>query len=79
MFFFSCEYLVKRNLFLWSKLTFQHHYSSLQKSFWSAAHLFSNIIDARLLVMALIIVIVEMITIFMITVIIFIPSGLFNE
>ncbi len=27
---FLCEYLLKCNLFLWSKLYFQHHYSSLQ-------------------------------------------------
>ncbi len=27
---FLCEYLLKCNLFLWSKLNFQHHYSSLQ-------------------------------------------------
>ncbi len=27
---FLCEYLFKCNLFLWSKLYFQHHYSSLQ-------------------------------------------------
>ncbi len=27
---FLCEYIVKCNLFLWSKLYFQHHYSSLQ-------------------------------------------------
>ncbi len=25
-----CEYMLKCNLFLWSKLNFQHHYSSLQ-------------------------------------------------
>ncbi len=28
----KCEYIVKCNLFSWSKLSFQHHYSSLQKS-----------------------------------------------
>ncbi len=27
---FLCEYLLKCNLFLWSKLYFHHHYSSLQ-------------------------------------------------
>ncbi len=27
---FLCEYIIKCNLFLWSKLYFQHHYSSLQ-------------------------------------------------
>ncbi len=27
---FLCEYLLNCNLFLWSKLNFQHHYSSLQ-------------------------------------------------
>ncbi len=27
---FLCEYLLNCNLFLWSKLYFQHHYSSLQ-------------------------------------------------
>ncbi len=27
---FPCEYMLKCNLFLWSKLYFQHHYCSLQ-------------------------------------------------
>ncbi len=27
----SCEYVLNCNLFLWSKLYFQHHYSSLQR------------------------------------------------
>ncbi len=27
---FLCEYLLKYNLFMWSKLYFHHHYSSLQ-------------------------------------------------
>ncbi len=40
--FFLFEYILKYNLFLWSKLNFQQHYSSLQchmifqKSFWYA-------------------------------------------
>ncbi len=40
---FLFEYIFKGNLFLWSNLNFQHHYSSLQchmilqKSFWNAA------------------------------------------
>ncbi len=40
---FISEYIVKCNLFLWSKLNFQHHYSSVQchmilyKSCWFAA------------------------------------------
>ncbi len=28
--FFLCEYMLNCNLFLWSNLYFQHHYSSLQ-------------------------------------------------